>query len=66
MTADFAYVRLHGSQKLYVSDYAEGELQNWAEKFDSWKRDTFIYFDNDFEGNAVKNAARLKEILGVN
>ena len=65
LTADFAYVRLHGSQKLYVSDYSEEELQTWAEKVGTWKRDTFIYFDNAFEGYAVNNARRLKEILGI-
>jgi uncharacterized protein YecE (DUF72 family) len=65
LTADFAYVRLHGSQKLYVSNYSEEELQNWAKKIVTWKRDTYIYFDNDFKGYAVNNARRLIEILGV-
>ena len=65
MTADFAYVRLHGSRKLYASDYSEEELCTWAEKVNAWNRDAFIYFDNDFEGRAVNNARRLKEIMGV-
>ncbi len=65
ITADFIYIRLHGSKKLYASKYSEGELNTWAEKIDSWNRDTFIYFDNDFEGHAVNNAKRLKEILRV-
>lgn len=65
ITADFVYVRLHGSQELYASGYTEDELQNWAQKIRSWNRDTFIYFDNDFEGNAIKDAKRLKEILGT-
>lgn len=64
ITADFAYVRLHGSQKLYASGYTEDELQTWAQKINAWDRDAFIYFDNDFEGHAVKDAKRLKEILG--
>jgi uncharacterized protein YecE (DUF72 family) len=63
ITADFVYIRLHGSQKLYASEYSEEELRVWAEKADAWKKDTFIYFDNDFEGHAVDNAKRLKEIL---
>ena len=65
MTADFAYIRLHGSQKLYTSQYGEEELQAWAEKVDLWGKDAFIYFDNDYEGHAVNNAKRLKEILGI-
>jgi uncharacterized protein YecE (DUF72 family) len=63
ITADFVYIRLHGSGRLYASEYSEKELQAWAEKVIAWNRDTFIYFDNDFEGHAIKNAGRLKEIL---
>ncbi len=63
VTADFIYIRLHGSRKLYASDYSEKELQAWAEKIRRWKRETYIYFDNDFGGYAPKNAARLKKIL---
>ena len=65
ITADFAYIRLHGSKKLYASEYSEEELQTWAEKVDVWNKDSFIYFDNDFKGHAINNAKRLKEILGV-
>ena len=64
VTADFMYVRLHGSKKLYASDYSEGELQAWAQRIKQWGKDTYLYFDNDFEGYAVGNAKRLKEILG--
>ncbi len=65
VTADFIYIRLHGSTKLYASDYSEGELQMWAQKIDGWSKETHLYFDNDFGGYAVRNAIRLKEILGV-
>ena len=65
ITADFAYIRLHGSRKLYASEYSEEELRTWAEKVDVWNKDAFIFFDNDYEGYAVKNAKRLKEMLGV-
>ena len=65
ITADFAYIRLHGSRKLYASEYSEGELREWAEKIYACNRDVFIYFDNDFECRAVNNARRLKQILGA-
>jgi uncharacterized protein YecE (DUF72 family) len=42
-----------------------GELRAWAKKVKEWGKDTYLYFDNDFEGHAVKNAKRLKEILGT-
>jgi uncharacterized protein YecE (DUF72 family) len=58
------HVRLHGSKKLYASDYSEEELQAWAQKIRQWGKDTYLYFDNDFEGHAVRNAKRLKAILG--
>ena len=65
VTADFVYVRLHGSKKLYASDYSEEELRLWANKIKKWNTETFLYFDNDFGGYAVKNAQRLKQILDL-
>ena len=63
ITANFVYIRLHGSQKLYASEYFEEELQEWGRKIRGWDMETYIYFDNDFHGFAVKNAKRLIEIL---
>ncbi|MEJ5349055.1 MAG: DUF72 domain-containing protein [Desulfosoma sp.] len=63
VTADFMYIRLHGSKKLYASSYTEEEIRTWADKIRSWNRETFIYFDNDFEGYAVQNALSLKQCL---
>jgi uncharacterized protein YecE (DUF72 family) len=65
ITANFIYIRLHGSQQLYKSDYSEKELQMWAEKIKAWDKDTYVYFDNDFEGYAVNNAKKMKEILEI-
>lgn len=64
VTSDFIYIRLHGSRKLYASQYTEEELKTWAKKIERWNKDTFVYFDNDFMGFAPKNALRLKELLG--
>jgi uncharacterized protein YecE (DUF72 family) len=63
ITADFLYIRLHGSRKLYASEYSEEELKSWAKKIKNWAMKTYVYFDNDVKGFAVKNAKRLKEIL---
>lgn len=65
ITADFVYIRLHGSQRLYASEYSEEELAKWAEKIKNWGKITYVYFDNDYKGYAVKNALRLKELLAV-
>ncbi|OPX39670.1 MAG: hypothetical protein B1H13_09270 [Desulfobacteraceae bacterium 4484_190.3] len=64
ITADFVYIRLHGSRKLYASEYTTEELEGWAKKIVAWGRETFVYFDNDFEGYAVRNARQLKRFLG--
>jgi uncharacterized protein YecE (DUF72 family) len=63
VTAEFIYLRLHGRDKLYASSYTEDQLKEIAEKIWGWGKETFVYFDNDFEGFAVMNALRLQEIL---
>ena len=63
VTAPFVYVRLHGSQQLYESSYSDNELQTWHTRIRQWAKDTFVYFDNDFQGYAVRNAWILKNLL---
>jgi uncharacterized protein YecE (DUF72 family) len=63
LTADFLYIRLHGSEKLYASKYKEAELQGWAKKISAWNMETCLYFDNDYQGHAVADAIRLREIF---
>ncbi|HRO13339.1 DUF72 domain-containing protein, partial [Amaricoccus sp.] len=36
LTADFVYVRLHGSEELYVSGYDEAALDAWAARIAAW------------------------------
>ncbi|MBA3440698.1 MAG: DUF72 domain-containing protein [Pyrinomonadaceae bacterium] len=67
-TTSFVYVRLHGPDRehLYGGSYSECDLQWWADRIREWewlRRDVFVYFNNDGGGNAVRNAARLKQIL---
>jgi uncharacterized protein YecE (DUF72 family) len=69
VTADFVYVRLHGSQELYVSGYSDAELDEWATRIRHWRssrggaRDVYVYFDNDAKVHAPFDAARLVERL---
>ncbi|MEN3185175.1 MAG: DUF72 domain-containing protein [Atribacterota bacterium] len=67
LTAPFVYLRLHGSTSLYTHLYSEREIMSWAEKIDRFRqeRDVFCYFDNDYQGFAIRNALRLKELLGL-
>ena len=69
-TAPFVYVRLHGPdpEYLYGGSYSCADLGWWAERIREWDamgRDVFAYFNNDGEGNAVRNALALRAILGV-
>ena len=67
VTADFVYVRLHGSEVLYASGYRDDELDVWAGKIAAWRgtararRDVYVYFDNDAKVHAPFDAARLRE-----
>jgi len=65
LTAPFVYLRLHGSQSLYTHCYSEEELQIWARKVKEWlcERDVYCYFDNDYQGYAISNALRLRELV---
>lgn len=36
VTADFVYVRLHGSEELYASGYEDVALDEWAERVAAW------------------------------
>jgi uncharacterized protein YecE (DUF72 family) len=65
VTADFAYVRLHGADELYVSGYDDKSLDRWARKIRSWKCDTYVYFDNDVKVHAPYDAERLAARLGI-
>lgn len=38
VTADFVYLRLHGSTELYASGYTDAELDEWARKIRSWRQ----------------------------
>ena len=68
VTTDFVYVRLHGSQELYVSGYSDAELDAWATKIVRWSappaepgREVYVYFDNDAKVHAPHDARRLAE-----
>jgi uncharacterized protein YecE (DUF72 family) len=67
-TASFAYVRLHGSTQLYASRYTDQELAQWAAEIAAWQSDgsdVYVYFDNDAQGNAPRDAVRLSALLGA-
>jgi uncharacterized protein YecE (DUF72 family) len=64
-TSDLLYVRFHGTSRWYRHDYSREELAVWADKIgSSGAREAWIYFNNDREGFAIKNARELRRMLG--
>ena len=63
-TAPDVYVRFHGKDGLYQGFYSEEQLKEWTEKIKMQNpRRVFCYFNNDVNGNAVKNCFTLKTRL---
>ena len=63
-TADFVYMRFHGRNKLYATNYTEKELEDWSKKLKSLKpKKIFAYFNNDANAYAADNAFTLQKLL---
>jgi uncharacterized protein YecE (DUF72 family) len=65
-TTDLAYVRLHGHTRKYASSYSRASLRTWAARVQHWLdegRDVHVYFDNDAEGAAPRNALELLTLV---
>jgi len=65
ITADFVYIRMHGSKVLFSSKYTDKELKTLSQKIKNWlkSKDVYVYFNNDFHGYAIENAKELLKIL---
>jgi uncharacterized protein YecE (DUF72 family) len=66
LTADWTFVRMHHGHRGRRGNYSESELETWRRRIARWRRrvDVFVYFNNDREGFAVRNALWLKRRLG--
>jgi uncharacterized protein YecE (DUF72 family) len=63
-TADWMFVRLH-SGRGRDSNYTPTQLREWAARVGDWREegDVYLYFNDDWNGHAVKEALRLKELV---
>lgn len=58
------YVRFSGKTQWYRHDYSAEELAGWAERIRrSGAEEVWIYFNNDRQGFAIKNALALRRLL---
>ena len=66
-TADWTYIRFHHGSRGRNGNYSYAEIDSWARRIAQWRRDTEIwaYFNNDWQGFAIRNARRLKAKLGL-
>lgn len=66
VTSGTLYLRFHGGEVLYGSNYSDSELKQWAAKIRNWEKKgktVFVYFNNDTYGFAVKNGLTLKKFV---
>jgi uncharacterized protein YecE (DUF72 family) len=62
-TTDWSFVRFHYGARGRRGNYSETELRELAPRVSGLGTDVFAYFNNDWEGFAVKNALRLRALL---
>lgn len=65
ITGRIVYVRLHGYGARYAGSYPRTQLRSWT----AWLREAaaerpaYVYFDNDRDAHAVRNALTLRSLL---
>jgi uncharacterized protein YecE (DUF72 family) len=66
-TTDWTLVRFHYGAKGRRGNYSQRELETWKRRLTQWRRrvEIYMYFNNDWEGFAVKNALWMRRALKV-
>jgi uncharacterized protein YecE (DUF72 family) len=64
-TADWMFVRFHVGRGRH-GNYTPAQLREWADRVRQWREqgDVYLYFNDDWKGFAIKEARRLKELVG--
>ena len=65
LTAGWTFIRFHYGSRGRNGNYSETELETWRERIDAWRRraEVFAYFNNDWNGYAVRNALLLRKMI---
>jgi uncharacterized protein YecE (DUF72 family) len=66
ITARHIYVRLHGSGPTFGGEYQTEHLAIWVKRLLQWEQqghEIWFYFNNDWQGFAIKNALELEAML---
>jgi uncharacterized protein YecE (DUF72 family) len=66
-TADWTYIRFHRGNRGRGGNYSASEIDTWGRRISRWRRETevYAYYNNDWEGYAIRNARRLMKRLGA-
>jgi uncharacterized protein YecE (DUF72 family) len=66
LTADWTFLRFHYGRRGRRGNYSETELAEWADRLRDLRSqaEVYAYFNNDWEGFAVRNGRRLRALLG--
>ncbi|WP_309144882.1 DUF72 domain-containing protein [Bradyrhizobium sp. CCGUVB14] len=63
-TSEELYIRLHGPKRWYRHDYSKSELAIWAARIKaSGAKRAWVYFNNDNDAHAPKNATTFRRML---
>lgn len=65
-TADFVYIRFHGSKSWHSSLYTRAQLKGYAREIVQLAKsgkEIYAYFNNDYKGYAVRNAETLRDLV---
>ncbi|HEY2141243.1 MAG TPA: DUF72 domain-containing protein [Solirubrobacteraceae bacterium] len=64
-TAGWRYIRFHHGTRGRRGNYSQDELESWARRLRDWREQSelFVYFNNDWEIFAPRNASKLRELL---
>ena len=67
LTADWTFLRFHHGHRGRNGNYSDRELEDWAQRIEDWARhvEVYAYFNNDWNGYAVRNGLWLRRRLGV-
>ena len=65
LTTDWTYVRFHHGRRGRRGNYSETELREWADRLAGAARtaEVLAYFNNDWEGFAVRNAVAMRRMV---
>ncbi|HET7758447.1 MAG TPA: DUF72 domain-containing protein [Gaiellaceae bacterium] len=67
LTTDWTFIRFHSGTRGRGGNYSQTELEEWSRRIEAWAGvgDVYAYFNNDWNGYALRNGATLQRLLGV-